>query len=75
MTKIELQLISNIGMYLFIQKGMKGGISYIAKRHSKANNKYMQSYDVNKPSKFIMYLGSNNLYGWEMSRYLPYGRF
>ena len=37
-------------MYLFIRKGMKGGISYIAKRHSKGNNKYMQSYRFNKPS-------------------------
>ena len=52
---------------------MRKGISYIAKRYSKANNnKYMQqSYDVNKPSKFSMYLDANNLYGWAMSQYLP----
>ena len=41
MTKIELKLISDIDMHLFIEKGMRGGISYIAKRHSKANNKYL----------------------------------
>ena len=35
----------------------------------------MQSYNVNKPSKFIMYLDANNLYGWAMSQYLPYGGF
>ena len=62
-------------MDLFIEKGMRGGISYIAKRHSKANNKLIQSYDVNKPSKFTMYLDANNLYGWAMSQYLPYGGF
>ena len=39
MTKIELDLISDIDMHLFIEKGMRGGISYIAKRYSKANNK------------------------------------
>ena len=62
-TGIELKLISDIDMNLFIEKGMRGGISYFAKRSIKANNKYMQSYDVNKPSKFIMYLDANNLYG------------
>ena len=38
MTRIELELISDIDMHLFIEKRMRGGISYIAKRHSKANN-------------------------------------
>ena len=54
---------------------MRGGISYVAKRYSKANNKYMKSYDSRKKSKFIKYLNANNLYGWAMSQYLPYGRF
>ena len=56
-------------MYLFIEKGMRGGISYIAKRYSKAKTKYMQSRDVNKPSTFILYLDANNLYGWAMSQF------
>ena len=58
-------------MHLFIEKGMRGGIFYIAKRYSKANNKYMQSYDAKKPSKYIIYLDANNLYGWATSQYLP----
>ena len=74
MAGTKLELISNIDMHLFIEKGMRGGISYIAKKHSKANNKYMKSYDENKPSKYIMYLGTNNLYGWAM-RYLLYCGF
>ena len=75
MTETELELISDIGMYLFIEKGMRGGISYIAKRFSKANNKYMQSYDDKKPNKYIIYLDANNLYGWAMSQWSPYGGF
>ena len=35
----------------------------------------MNDYDPKKPSKFITYLDVNNLYGWTMSEYLPYGRF
>ena len=61
-------------MYLFIKKALSGRISYIAKRYSKSNNKYMKNYDSKKPSKFITYLDMNNLYGWTISSYL-YGRF
>ena len=35
----------------------------------------MCDYDPNKPSTFITYLDTNNLYGWSMSEYLPYGEF
>ena len=45
MTRIELDLISDIDMHLSIEKGMRSGISYIAKRHSRANNKYRECYD------------------------------
>ena len=54
---------------------MRGRISYIAKRCSKANNKDMKNYDPKKLPKFITYLDMNNLYGWAMSGYLPYSRF
>ena len=49
-------------MYLFIEKGLRGGMSYIAKRNSKANNKYLKNYDPTKPSISISYLDMNNLY-------------
>ena len=75
MTGVKLEKISDIDKYLFIEKGLRGGISYIAKRYAKANNKYMKDYDPTKPSKFITYLDMNNLYGWAMSSYLPYGGF
>ena len=60
---IELGKISDIDKYLFIKKGTRRGVSYIAKRYAKANNKYMNDYDPEKPSTFITYLDKNNLYG------------
>ena len=75
MTKINLDLITDIDMQLFIEKGMCGGISYIAHRHAEANNQYMKNYDPHKESSYIMYLDANNLYGWAMSRPLPYRNF
>ena len=62
-------------MFQFIEKGMHGGVSYIANRYGKANNKYMKEYDEKAPSQYIMYLDANNLYGWAMSQYLPTGNF
>ena len=60
---IELEKISDIDKYLFIKKGTRRGVSYIAKRYAKANNKYMNDYDLEKLSTFITYLDKNNLYG------------
>ena len=53
MTETELELIPNIDMYLFVEKEMKGGISYIAKKYNKVNNKNIKFYDDSKPRKYI----------------------
>ena len=76
MTGVKLDIdISDIDKYLFIEKWLRGGISYIAKRYAEGKNKYMNDYDPKKQSTFISYLGMNNLYGWAMSEYLPYEEF
>ena len=75
MNVVKLEKISDINKYFFIEKGLRGGISYIAKRYAKVNNKYMNDYDPKKQSTFISYLDMNNLYGWAMSEYLPYEGF
>ena len=76
MTGVKLETISDIDKYLFIEKELKGWISYIAERYAKGNNKYMNDYDnPKKPSTFITYLNMNKFYGWAMSEYVPYGGF
>ena len=64
MTGVKLKLMTDVNMFQFIEKEMRGGVSCISKRFAKANNKYMESYDKDKPSKYITYLDANNLYGW-----------
>ena len=68
-------LFQTLRCIYLLKKGMGKGISYTAKSFNKANSKYMKLYDINKPSKFIMYLNANNLSDWEMSQCLPYCRF
>ena len=75
MTDTELEKISDIDKYLFVGKGLTGGISYTAKRYAKANSKYMNDSDPKKQSTFVSYLDMNNLYASAMSKYLPYEGF
>ncbi|GFT12396.1 uncharacterized protein TNCV_2709711 [Trichonephila clavipes] len=71
MSRVKLELFTDLDMHLFVERGIRGGISMISHRFSSANNKYLDSYDENKPSKYILYLDANNLYGWAMSQPLP----
>ena len=58
-------------MHLFIERGMRGGISMVSKRYAKANNSLVEGYNPAKPTNYITYLDANNLYGWTMSPPLP----
>lgn len=75
MTKVQLELIDDIDMYLMIESGIRGGISMISNKYAKANNPYLQDYDASQPNEYITYLDANNLYGDAMSRALPTGDF
>ena len=52
MTGIQLEKINNIDIHLFLEKGMRVGVSYISKRYSK-NCEIIE----------IIYWDVNNLYG------------
>ena len=80
MTKIELKLIPDLNIYISFEKEyevveLRGGISYTSNRNSKANIKYLKSYDPKQESKHIIYLDVHNLYGYVMSKFIPASGF
>ena len=62
-------------MYIFFEKGTRGGITYISNRHSKANNKYLKFYDPKEELKRIICLYANSLNGYAMFKLLPISGF
>ena len=74
-TGVELELLTDLEKYLFVERGMPGGISMVSKRYSKANNPLVPDYDPSKPNKYIVYLDAINLYGWAMSKPLTKKNF
>ena len=74
-TAIELELLTDYDQHLFIEKGMRGGISMASKRHAKANNPGVPGYNPSEEHNHIMYYDANNLYGWAMNQPLPHSGF
>lgn len=72
---VEIDLFTDVDMYMFISSAIRGGISMVSKRYSEANNKHLVSYDESKPSTYILDIDKNNLYGKCMMEYLPYRNF
>ena len=62
-------------MLLMIEAGIRGGMCQSVYRYAEANNKYIKNYDKSIESSYLMYLDTNNLYGWEMSKKLPVNGF
>ena len=58
-----------------IEAGIRGGTCQSTHRYTKANNKYMKSYDKSTELSYLMYLDANNLYGWAMSKKIPVNGF
>ena len=73
--KKTLDLIGDVDMLLMFERGIRGGITQVVKRYTRANNKYMEDYNSNEPSRYLQYLDANNLCGWAMSQPLPTGGF
>ncbi|XP_026819198.1 uncharacterized protein LOC113557856 [Rhopalosiphum maidis] len=71
----KLELLSDYDMLLMYENGIRGGLVQASMRHAKANNIKTPDYDETKEKSWLIYQDCNNLYGWAMCQYMPYGDF
>ena len=77
MTSVKLDLIDDSEIYLMIESAIRGGLSYVAQRHAKANYPAMgaMEYRADLPTSHILYLDCNSLYATCQQFPLPVGDF
>ena len=62
-TGVELQLLKDRDMYIFLEQCIRCGISTVTHRFAMANNPQVSNFDPSLPTSWLMYLDANNLYG------------
>ncbi|KAB0804470.1 hypothetical protein PPYR_01440 [Photinus pyralis] len=74
-TGVKLELLTDIDQLMFIEKGIRGGITQCSTRYAKANNPFMKDYNSDLDTMYLLYLDINNLYGATICNFLPFGEF
>ena len=72
MSRVDLQLITDVDIYHFVESSIRGGISMISTRHAQANSpSFPDTYDSSLPNQNLINLDANNVHGWAKSQSLP----
>ena len=74
-TDVELDLITDPSIYLMIESGIRGGLSYVANRHARANVPESPEYRPDEPTSYLAYWDCNSLYATCQTYDLPVGDF
>ena len=59
-TEVELDLMSDPDMYLFMENSIRGGVCMISHRFAKANHELLADFKVDEKLQHLVYLDCNN---------------
>ena len=71
MTQVQLDLTINPDMFLMIESGIRGGLSYVSRRFAEANHPTLPNYRPEEPISYLCYLDANSLYATCQTYSLP----
>ena len=74
-TKVKLDLLTDIDMFLMVEKGIRGRACHSIYQYEKGNGKCLKDYNKNRESSYLQYCDVNNLYGCAMLQKLPVKNF
>ena len=74
-TKIELELLTDLKKILYIESGLRGGLSQVSLKYGCANNKFIPNYNKDLEDSCIIYFDINHSYGGILTLPIPYAKF
>ena len=69
--KKPIELLSDVDMYRFFEKSIRGGICHVGKRHHKSNHPDLPDYNKKQLTSASYDYDATNLYGQAMVQKLP----
>ena len=60
-TGVELELITDVDCFQFMETSLRGGICFIGQREARANLPHRNDFNPKLPTQYIKYFDINNL--------------
>lgn len=70
-TAVKIELLTDYEKFLFVEKGIRDGISQCSHFYAVTNNHLLPQFKHKEKESYLLYLEANNLYSLAMNESLP----